>query len=71
MGTQRAIKAVDAQFVVCPRCSAQLPFCRSYAPCIDACGFESYGFACRACGAPIAGVIDPYDDALLLSDLAA
>jgi hypothetical protein len=36
---------------------------------MDACGFESYRLACRACGAPLGAIIDPADDALLLSEL--
>jgi hypothetical protein len=46
-------------------------FRRSAVPPIDECGFESYRFACHACGAPLAGIIDPADDQLLLSQVAA
>jgi hypothetical protein len=42
-------------------------FCRSSTPRIDACGFESYSLECKECGAPLAGIIDPYDEALLFS----
>lgn len=38
-------------------------------PEIDSCGFESYRFECRECGAHIAGIIDPADDTLLLSEM--
>ncbi len=60
-----------AQRVACPRCDARLPFRRSRHPHIDSCGFESYSLACEACGAALAGIIDPYDDALLLTEIAA
>ncbi len=44
-------------------------FCRSRTPRIDACGFESYSLECQECGARLAGIIDPYDEELLLSEL--
>jgi hypothetical protein len=60
-----------AQIVMCPSCRAPLVFHESHAPCIDACGFESHSLECRQCGAALAGLIDPFDDALLLSETAA
>jgi hypothetical protein len=53
---------------LCPNCHAGLNFRRSRTPDIDACGFESYRLDCRECGAALAGIIDPADDALLLSE---
>ena len=38
---------------------------------IDACGFESYRFECSECHTALAGIIDPADDALLISQVAA
>jgi hypothetical protein len=38
---------------------------------MDQCGFASYSFGCDECGAMIAGIVDPADDALLLSEIAA
>ena len=61
----------SAQLIACPTCSARFIFYRSNAPRIDECGFESYSFACEACGTPLAGIIDPFDEALLLSNMAA
>jgi len=43
--------------------------CGSRTPNIDACGFESYSFECDECGARLAGIVDPHDNALLLSEL--
>jgi hypothetical protein len=60
----------EAAHCACPKCAARLTLYRSPAPRIDACGFESYNFACDACGAPLAGIIDPYDDALLVTEAA-
>jgi hypothetical protein len=54
----------------CPDCSARLMLRRSAVPPIDECGFESYRLACHACGVPLAAIIDPADDQLLLSAVA-
>ena len=53
--------------VACPKCDASLVFYRSDDPHIDECGFESYSLKCRACGSALVGIIDPADDALLLT----
>ncbi|MGD0421615.1 MAG: hypothetical protein ABSA68_18875 [Xanthobacteraceae bacterium] len=65
-----AATAAETQVIACPHCRAQLTFGRSRTPLIDACGFESYHLDCDTCGTPLGGVIDPADDALLLSALA-
>ena len=62
---------LGAQAVACPRCAGSLTFDRSCTPCIDACGFESYSFECKECGAALAGIVDPFVDTLLLSEIAA
>jgi hypothetical protein len=64
-------KPYRAQPVACPGCGARFAFCRSEHPVIDACGFESYTFACKECGAPLSGIVDPFDDALLITEMAA
>jgi hypothetical protein len=64
-------KSYRAQAVACPGCGAHFTFCRSEHPFIDACGFESYTFACRECGAALSGIVDPLDDALLITEVAA
>jgi len=58
-----------AQLIACPQCGALSVFCRSRTPLVDSCGFESYSFPCRKCGIPLAGIVDPYDEMLLLSQL--
>jgi hypothetical protein len=58
-----------ARVVICPQCDAQLLFHRSCTPEIDACGFETCRLVCSECAASLAGVIDPFDDAVLLSAL--
>jgi C4-type Zn-finger protein len=62
--------AAGAQTATCPKCNAPLAFFRSYIPHIDECGFESYSLECKECGAGLAGVIDPADETLLLSETA-
>jgi predicted nucleic acid-binding Zn ribbon protein len=61
---------VDEPAVACPRCKAPLLFRRSAPAPIDACGLESYRFACNECGTAVGGVIDPADDELLISEIA-
>jgi hypothetical protein len=51
----------------CPRCRVGLSVTRNSLPPIDRCGFESYSLVCEHCGAGLAGIVDPADDALLLS----
>jgi RNase P subunit RPR2 len=69
MSGERVSTISGAQAVACPKCNAPLVFFRSSGPHIDDCGFESYRIACRECGASLAGVIDPSDETLLLTDM--
>jgi len=68
---QELSTASAAPIVACPACSARLAFQRNSMPRIDACGFESYSLECKECGVPLAGIVDPFDDTLLLSEMAA
>ncbi len=63
--------ASAAPVLACPACHAALAFHRNSMPRIDACGFESYSLQCNECGVPFAGIVDPFDDTLLLSETAA
>jgi hypothetical protein len=67
MSVERSTTTLDARVVNCPKCGAQLALHRSNAPRIDSAGFESYSFECK-CGRSLRGIIDPYDDKLLLTD---
>ncbi len=60
-----------AQEVDCPRCGWKFAFHRSQAFRIDSLGLESYSFECRNCGVSLAAIVDPFDEALLLSERAA
>jgi len=68
---QRVGVSADFQTAVCPVCDARLMFVRHPDADIDACGFESYRFECSECHTALAGIIDPADDALLISQVAA
>jgi RNase P subunit RPR2 len=71
MSGDRLSTVLDAQVVACPKCNAQLKFGRSETPRIDDCGFECYSFECEKCSAALGGIIDPYDETLLLAVRAA
>jgi hypothetical protein len=53
--------------IECPECKAHSAFRRATFPQFDSSGFEIYSFQCQSCGASIVGIIDPFDDKLLLS----
>jgi len=65
MSEKRATTTLDARFVDCPTCGARLV---SRNPLIDSAGFESYSFVCK-CGKRFKGIVDPYDEALLIAEL--
>jgi hypothetical protein len=67
----RADAGFDARLTACPQCSLPAVLPRGATAHIDECGFESYSFTCRRCRTPLAGIVDPADDALLLSKIAA
>jgi hypothetical protein len=54
-------------FVDCPKCGARLTLLRSRLPPIDSCGFESYILECENCATVLVGVVDPLDEALLVT----
>ena len=64
-----AHKVSKGMLHACPKCDARFPFYRSPTPRIDSCEFESYSLECKECGTQLAGIIDPYDEELLLSEL--
>ena len=55
------------QLVECPNCAKISTFIKPTQPHIDTCGFESYTFLCEYCGSLLSGVVDPFDDQLLVS----
>jgi hypothetical protein len=67
---RRIARAHDnAVIAICPNCKTCSKFFRTPNPHIDSCGFESYFFACEECKAPLAGIIDPINEELLVSAL--
>jgi len=67
MTVNRRNRISDVQVMACPRCAARSMLYRTPFGLIDSCGFESYSLECKACGAPLVGIIDPADDILLVS----
>jgi hypothetical protein len=61
-------RTIASNVPLCPQCHMRLNFCRSPTPDIDAAGFESYRINCQQCGTALVGIIDPADNALLLSE---
>jgi len=57
------------QEIACPKCEARLIFVRTLTPQFDSAGFESYRIECVDCGSSLVGIIDPYGETLLLSQL--
>jgi hypothetical protein len=53
--------------VACQKFDGLFSFRRARAPHIDTHGFESYSFFCKWCGAFHAAIVDPFDEALLLT----
>jgi uncharacterized Zn finger protein len=53
--------------IECPQCKAHSVFHRAAFPHFDSSGFESYSIKCQNCGTFLVGIIDPFDDKLLLS----
>jgi uncharacterized Zn finger protein len=53
----------------CPKCGADVVLHRVLNPRIDSSGFENYFLKCSQCGVWLIGVIDPYDETLLLTEL--
>jgi hypothetical protein len=50
----------------CPACS-QPVICAEVDAAFDSHGFESYRIDCGACETPLEGIVDPFDETLLLT----
>jgi hypothetical protein len=51
----------------CPHCGWLFAFQRNSIPGLSASGLETYELECRQCGVGLVGVVDPWDDQVLLS----
>ena len=66
--THRTIRIPDtAVAVTCPKCKTCSKLFRATIPQIDSCGFESYFFQCESCKSPLAGIIEPIEETLVVS----
>jgi hypothetical protein len=54
------------EIVECPNCRSPVPFRRANNPILDSAGFETYNLLCVSCQKRFSGIIDPYDDSLLV-----
>jgi hypothetical protein len=61
---------LGAREAPCPKCG-QPVICGEANFSCDSQGFESYQMDCRSCRAPLDGIVDPFDEALLISVRAA
>jgi len=57
---------LGTEIIECPKCRSPIPFRRSNNPIIDSSGFQIYEFLCASCRKRFSGIIDPYDDSLLV-----
>ena len=69
MAEAEATTKAGVELVDCPKCAARLMILRLRRPVMDSCGFEHYSLKCDSCGVRLAGIIDPFDNKLLLSEL--
>jgi hypothetical protein len=51
----------------CPHCGQLFAFQRTSIPELSASGLETHELECRQCGMNLVGVVDPWDDQILLS----
>ena len=62
-------EAERATAASCPKCGTEVVLHRVLKPQIDSSGFENYFLKCNQCGVWLIGIIDPYDEALLVTEL--
>jgi hypothetical protein len=62
------LEAERTTAAACPKCGVRVVVHRILIPDIDSSGFENYFLKC-GCGAWLIGIIDPYDEALLLTEI--
>jgi hypothetical protein len=64
-----SVEAERTTAAACPKCGARIVIRRVLDPNIDSSGFENYFLKCNQCSVWLIGIIDPYDEALLLTEL--
>jgi hypothetical protein len=62
----RARRTVRTREAQCPNCNQPI-FCDEDTAVFDSHGFESYRLICWFCQTSFDGIVDPFDEALLLS----
>jgi len=69
--TDELMACSRAHIAACPTCTAVFTLHRSPTPHMDECGFESYTIECSQCGTTLSSIVDPTDETLLVSEVAA
>lgn len=69
--TSEEAEAERSTAASCPKCGTRIVLHRMLDPHIDSCGFENYFLKCNQCGVWLIGIIDPYDETLLLTEVGA
>ena len=64
-----SVEAERTIAAACPNCGAGVVVQRTLTSHIDSSGFENYFLKCNQCSVWLIGIIDPYDEALLLTEL--
>jgi hypothetical protein len=68
-GYSASVEAERTMAAACPKCGVRVVIYRILNPNIDSSGFENYFLKCNQCSVWLIGIIDPYDEALLLTEL--
>jgi uncharacterized Zn finger protein len=66
---RRAKKRSATVAASCPKCGVDVVLHRILNPQFDSSGFENYFLKCNQCGVWQIGIIDPYDETLLLAEI--
>jgi hypothetical protein len=64
-----SVQAEGTTAAACPKCGVRVIVHRILNANVDSSGFENYFLKCNQCSVWLIGVVDPYDEALLLTEL--
>jgi uncharacterized Zn finger protein len=64
-----SLEAERTTSAACPKCGVRVVVHRILNPHTDSSGLENYFLKCDQCSAWLIGIIDPYDETLLLTEI--
>jgi len=70
-GHSASVEAERTVGAACPKCGVRVVVHRILNPNIDSSGFENYFLKCNQCSVWLIGIIDPFDEILLLTAVEA